>query len=214
MRVRANAQASATISRPAGLPGSNPCRSGYRRWLNELAEVYLTNTVGGGPFGQSQGTHTVQLRLVRSAPSSTMSVETKTHPIPAPRADAAGSTGGTGRGRAEWAKLRLRHLHKYRWVDLLAGLIWSHQTRCQWLLRLTRPVNLFQPSPATQLNRYPEIFRFVRAHVGDGADVRLLSFGCSTGEEVFSLRQYFPSAGIKGLEHQPTQRRHLFLAAS
>lgn len=32
---------------------------------------------------------------------------------------------------------------------------------------------------------------------------RLLSFGCSTGEEVFSLRRYFPAAEIVGIDINP-----------
>jgi SAM-dependent methyltransferase len=43
--------------------------------------------------------------------------------------------------------------------------------------------------------------------------LRLLSFGCSTGEEVFSLRRYFPLAKIDGIDINPyrirTCRRHL-----
>jgi SAM-dependent methyltransferase len=40
----------------------------------------------------------------------------------------------------------------------------------------------------------------VQAQLAAGRDVRLLSFGCSTGEEVFSLRHYFPQAVIKGID--------------
>jgi SAM-dependent methyltransferase len=31
----------------------------------------------------------------------------------------------------------------------------------------------------------------------------LLSFGCSTGDEVFALRRYFPTAAIKGIDIHP-----------
>ena len=47
------------------------------------------------------------------------------------------------------------------------------------------------------------IFKAVRDELGDGADRRLLSFGCSSGEEVFSLRTYFPHAEIKGIDINP-----------
>ncbi len=43
----------------------------------------------------------------------------------------------------------------------------------------------------------------MREQVGDGDTVRILSFGCSTGEEVFSLRRYFPKATIVGLDIHP-----------
>lgn len=67
-------------------------------------------------------------------------------------------------------------------------------------LRLARPKGLFQPNNDTQPDRYPEIFRFVQAQLGAGGAIRILSFGCSTGEEVFSLRRYFPQAVIKGID--------------
>jgi SAM-dependent methyltransferase len=68
------------------------------------------------------------------------------------------------------------------------------------LLYFERPRDLFQPEPTTAENRYPTLFQFVRDHLGDWADGRILSFGCSTGEEVFSLRRYFPIARIKGVD--------------
>jgi SAM-dependent methyltransferase len=67
-------------------------------------------------------------------------------------------------------------------------------------LDFERPRDLFQPEPTTAENRYPTLFQFVRDHLADGADRRILSFGCSTGEEVFSLRRYFPTARIKGVD--------------
>lgn len=71
------------------------------------------------------------------------------------------------------------------------------------LLRLRPPPNLFQPYPDTVADRYPAAFEYVRATVGDGADRHLLSFGCSTGEEVFTLRDYFPAARITGIDVRP-----------
>ena len=35
------------------------------------------------------------------------------------------------------------------------------------------------------------------------AATRLLSFGCSRGDEVFSLRKYFPAAAIRGIDVDP-----------
>ncbi len=68
------------------------------------------------------------------------------------------------------------------------------------LLRWKRPENLFQPFTKTSDDRYPEIFQFARDTIGDTPDHRILSFGCSTGEEVFALRHYFPNATIKGID--------------
>ena len=69
--------------------------------------------------------------------------------------------------------------------------------------RLSRPPGVFQISGDTGEDRYPEIFRFVRDTVGGGPGVSLLSFGCSTGEEVFTLRRYFPRAAIDGVDINP-----------
>ena len=61
----------------------------------------------------------------------------------------------------------------------------------------------FQPFNDTQPDRYPVIFKFVQAQLGPERPIDLLSFGCATGEEVFSLRHYFPRARIKGVDINP-----------
>jgi len=66
-----------------------------------------------------------------------------------------------------------------------------------------RPRQLFQPHSATTVDRYPRIFGFVQRAIGRLTPVRILSFGCSTGEEVDTLRAYFPAATIKGLDINP-----------
>ncbi len=63
--------------------------------------------------------------------------------------------------------------------------------------------NRFQPFNHTLADRYPWLFSFARESLGDGPDRRLLSFGCSVGEEVFSLRRHFPAAWIKGIDIDP-----------
>lgn len=71
------------------------------------------------------------------------------------------------------------------------------------LLRLLRPKGTFQPFNDTRANRYPRIFRFVQSQLGAASEATILSYGCSTGEEVFSLREYFPRATIKGIDMNP-----------
>jgi 2-polyprenyl-3-methyl-5-hydroxy-6-metoxy-1,4-benzoquinol methylase len=75
--------------------------------------------------------------------------------------------------------------------------------RHQKWLRLLRPKGAFQPFNTTRPDRYPRIFRFVQEQLGAGSKIRILSYGCSTGEEVFSLRRYFPYASIKGIDINP-----------
>jgi len=62
---------------------------------------------------------------------------------------------------------------------------------------------LIQPSAITKPNRYPRIFAFVSRELGSVPVPRLLSFGCSTGEEAFALRRHFPTAIITALDIDP-----------
>lgn len=68
------------------------------------------------------------------------------------------------------------------------------------LLKLLRAKEVHQTTPLTEMNRYPLIFAACREYFWGNRDLRILSFGCSTGEEVLTLRQYFPSAVIVGAE--------------
>jgi hypothetical protein len=64
-------------------------------------------------------------------------------------------------------------------------------------------VTWFQTSTYTAPDRYPKLFDDCRAHVDDGPSTRLLSFGCSTGEEVESLAARWPHAAIVGVDINP-----------
>lgn len=61
----------------------------------------------------------------------------------------------------------------------------------------------FQAYSHTLPDRYPWLFEFARANIADSAAAHILSFGCSRGEEVFTLRKYFPAAVIKGIDIEP-----------
>jgi SAM-dependent methyltransferase len=100
-------------------------------------------------------------------------------------------------------KPRLRKVPGYRVARFIYRLVQGVESRNAALLLLWPPKGLYQPYGTTSNDRYPEIFKYVREHVGDGADVRILSVGCSTGEEVFSLRRYFSQATIIGLDINP-----------
>ena len=52
----------------------------------------------------------------------------------------------------------------------------------------------------TALHRYPTVFRACAEYFDVGQPLTLLSFGCSTGEEIFSLREYFPHAELIGVD--------------
>lgn len=72
------------------------------------------------------------------------------------------------------------------------------------LWRLRRPLpGRFQPYSHTLPDRYPWLFSFAAGYFSAREELRLLSFGCSRGDEVFTLRTYFPRADITGIEIDP-----------
>jgi 2-polyprenyl-3-methyl-5-hydroxy-6-metoxy-1,4-benzoquinol methylase len=95
---------------------------------------------------------------------------------------------------------RLKRSLVYRSARSLYKFATDAQYRSVALIRLKRPPNLFQPFIDTWPDRYPLLFGFARQTLGADAEARVLSFGCSTGEEVFTLRRYLPKTVIKGLD--------------
>lgn len=87
--------------------------------------------------------------------------------------------------------------------------VWQFATdgfyRSTILNRIFRPGQAHLTCNYTKMDRYPEIFSLVKEYftgrgLADSPQLRLLSFGCSTGEEAFSLRTYFPQATIVGAD--------------
>lgn len=97
----------------------------------------------------------------------------------------------------------LRKVPGYRIALFIYKLVRSQESRNAALLLLRPPKGLYQPYGTTSADRYPDIFLAVRKLLEGDASVRILSFGCATGEEVFSLRRYFPEANIAGLDINP-----------
>lgn len=82
----------------------------------------------------------------------------------------------------------------------------------QRLLRERHP-RLYQSGGRTELNRYPQLFTALRDALADIPAPEILSFGCSTGEEILSLRTYIPAARLAGIDLNPhriaTARRRI-----
>lgn len=57
-----------------------------------------------------------------------------------------------------------------------------------------------QISHATLDDRYPDIFKKAQTTLGKDSRSKILSFGCSIGQEVRSLRKYFPNSIIHGID--------------
>jgi SAM-dependent methyltransferase len=98
---------------------------------------------------------------------------------------------------------RSRNLRRH---PVLAPLrqVWAY-LRNDWVregarMRRQRPENLFQPYSYTSMNRYPRCFAFARDTLGESSALNLLSFGCASGEEAFTLAHYFPPARITGID--------------
>jgi SAM-dependent methyltransferase len=81
-----------------------------------------------------------------------------------------------------------------------ARLFFRPRYRGLVVTRLLHSRQLHQTSDTTQLDRYPEIFSYVRAALAGSSIPKILSFGCSTGEELTTLRKYFPNAEICGCD--------------
>ncbi len=58
---------------------------------------------------------------------------------------------------------------------------------------------LHQPSHSTKFDKYPELFRKA-VDLVQIPPSKILSFGCSSGEECYTLRKYFPNSEVVGCE--------------
>lgn len=76
----------------------------------------------------------------------------------------------------------------------------SKDFRAIFLLKLLNPKNVHQTTSLTAFDRYPEIFSICKNYFDGKQNLKILSYGCSTGEEVMSLRKYFPTAFLFGAE--------------
>jgi hypothetical protein len=77
--------------------------------------------------------------------------------------------------------------------------------RARLFTRLFYRGQVHQTTPYSEEDRYPELFDLV-ARMAPGTG-RILSFGCSTGEELVALRRRFPLAEIVGAEINARSRR-------
>ena len=62
---------------------------------------------------------------------------------------------------------------------------------------------LLQPYGTTSEDRYPQLFDALAQRLAHLPAPRILSFGCSTGEEVRALRRRLPNARITGIDLNP-----------
>ena len=77
------------------------------------------------------------------------------------------------------------------------------------LVRILNRHHIHQLSNYTQYDRYPDLFKLCQDLLNGKSELSLLSFGCSYGDEVFTLRRYFPRARICGVD---INRHNIYLA--
>ena len=83
----------------------------------------------------------------------------------------------------------------HRWLD--------PELRAIAKLRRQAPDGLLQPFPDTFEDRYPELFAALAERLGSIEAPRILSFGCSDGAELRSLRRFLPRAELVGIDLNP-----------
>ena len=103
-------------------------------------------------------------------------------------------------------KGRAARVRRALWARLFeeAALLLTAEGRARLSTRLLHAGEIHQTAPFTSLDRYPDLFDLA-AKLAPSA-TRILSFGCSTGEELISLRPRFPGAEIVGAEINPRSR--------
>lgn len=86
-------------------------------------------------------------------------------------------------------------------------LIWSlykflfnSRYRSEQVSRIIYRHKIIQVSTFTKEDRYPFLFNAIKEELEGLENPKVLSFGCSTGEEVFSLKRLIPNAEFIGVD--------------
>jgi hypothetical protein len=96
----------------------------------------------------------------------------------------------------------LRRLPGWHALVLARQLAAGGEPRQNAVARILRPDNLFQPQGTTAYGRYAEELAAAKAALTTSTP-DILSFGCSSGEELLTLRSWFPMSRIRGLDINP-----------
>lgn len=91
----------------------------------------------------------------------------------------------------------LYHTLKMLWHS---RMVFNSSRRSVMLTRLWASQRAHQLENFTRPNRYPDVFLCCAHYFSTQVASQILSFGCATGEEVFTLRQYFPLAHLTGVD--------------
>lgn len=72
-----------------------------------------------------------------------------------------------------------------------------------WSMGVLNGVNrkkIIQTASTTGINRHPDLFKVIGDLFSTKTNYKILSFGCSTGEECITLHEYFKNAAIIGVD--------------
>jgi SAM-dependent methyltransferase len=81
-----------------------------------------------------------------------------------------------------------------------AKLIINDNYRAKQLAEWKFGKHYYQKETFTAPNRYPKLFEQCKLYLNNKEQTYILSFGCSTGEEVASISEYLPRARIMGVD--------------
>lgn len=116
------------------------------------------------------------------------------------------STRRTAASKRVKAKLRVAVIGDLLYSALrIARSLTSATGRSVVWTRLLHGNALHQTATTTAPDRYPELFAGLAERLP--GDARILSFGCSTGEELAALRRLMPAARLTGVEINARCRR-------
>jgi len=95
-------------------------------------------------------------------------------------------------------KKQIFYVLKPCWIIL--KLLTDARLRSEFLGKLKNNKQHYQISTFTKSNRYPLLFEQAKLYLQNIASPKILSFGCSTGEEVTTLAEYMPNATLIGVD--------------
>jgi trans-aconitate methyltransferase len=82
----------------------------------------------------------------------------------------------------------------------LVILLVTPRSRAEFVTRLKYREAHYQGATYTRLDRFPRLFAQAALLLKPINNPKIISFGCSTGEEVFTLAKYIPHAQITGVD--------------
>ncbi len=88
----------------------------------------------------------------------------------------------------------------FRSLGHIRRFILNRRIRSEQLTRAFHRASHYQGATYSEPDRYPELFTACASHLKNTPNPIILSFGCATGEEAFSLAEYISSATIFGVD--------------